>query len=196
LLSERRLVVAARPLGEPWTSALAEVYGMVGRSRGVRLLLSEEIDTPVTAGWPRAVVLVPAGADAWDADRRTVVLQHELLHVVRADALRHLAWRLAVAIHWFHPLVRRAERRARLVAEHACDAAVVGLGARPSRYARHLLEIAESLRGEPTGLATALPMVGESPLERRLEMILDSHRVRGGRAVAAVVVVLLARLVV
>src|SRR5262249_20164553 len=65
-----------------------------------------------------------------------------------------------------------------------------------SRYARHLLEIADSLRAEPTGLATALPMVGESPLERRLEMILDSEPVRGGRAGAAVVVVLLAGVVV
>jgi beta-lactamase regulating signal transducer with metallopeptidase domain/predicted nucleic acid-binding Zn-ribbon protein len=196
LLSERRLLARARPLGEPWASALAAVQRAVAGSARVRLLVSDEVDTPVTAGWPRAVVLVPAAAEEWDADRRQVVLQHELLHVVRADALRHLAWRLAIALHWFHPLVRGAERRARLVAEQACDAAVVGLGARPSGYARHLLEIAESLRREPTGLATALPMVEQSPLERRLEMILDSHRARGGRGAAAAVVVLLAGVVV
>jgi beta-lactamase regulating signal transducer with metallopeptidase domain/predicted nucleic acid-binding Zn-ribbon protein len=192
LRRERRLLAAARPLEEPWTSALADVRRGLGCFVRVRLLVSDEVDTPVTAGWPGAVVLVPSAAEGWSADRRRVVLQHELLHVLRADGLRHLAWRLAVAFHWFHPLVRRAEHRARLVAEHACDAAVVGLGARPSGYARHLLEIADALRAEPTGLATALPMVGRSPLERRLEMILDAHRARGGRGVAVAAVAVLA----
>ena len=122
-----------------------------------------------------------------------MVVQHELVHVLRGDALRHLLWRLVVALYWFHPLARLAAREASVVGEHACDETVLDLGTRPSAYARHLLEIAESLSVAPRRLAHALPMVERSQLERRLHMILDHDRPAGhGRALAAAAAALLA----
>jgi beta-lactamase regulating signal transducer with metallopeptidase domain len=193
LLRERRLVASSRPLHGPWTETLAEVQVSLGLSRGVRLFTSEQIEAPVTGGWRRPVVLLPPEAALWSEEKRRVVLQHELVHAQRGDALRHLAWRAVVALYWFHPLARLAERTATLVGEHACDETVLDLGTRPSAYARHLMEIAESLGAEPRGLANALPMVDRSQLERRLFMILDPNRSPGrGRALAAVCLALLA----
>jgi beta-lactamase regulating signal transducer with metallopeptidase domain len=194
---EQRLLARARPLDGPWRETLAEAQRSLSVSRPVRLLLSEEVETPSTGGWPQPALLLPAAAMSWPEERRRLVVQHELLHVVGGDALRHLAWRLAVALYWCHPLARLAERRARLATEQACDEAVVRLGARPSTYARHLLEIAETLRAQPPTFAGALPMVEPSQLERRLAMILDENLSAGRRRLpAAVCFVLLAGTVV
>jgi beta-lactamase regulating signal transducer with metallopeptidase domain len=193
LRRERRLVSASHPLVGAWLETLDAVRGSLGVSWDVRLLTGDGIDAPATCGWRRPAVLVPRTATGWPDERRRVVLQHELVHVLRGDALRRLAWRVVVALYWFHPLARLAEREARAVGEHACDETVLDLGTRPSAYARHLLEIAESLRDEPRFLATALPMADRGQLERRLLMILDRHRPTGrGRAAAFVSLALLA----
>src|SRR5262245_7524947 len=184
LLRERRLLAASRPLGGSWLGTLDEARLTLGMARPVRLLTSDSIETPLTCGWPRPAVFLPPIAEWWPEDRRRLVVQHELVHVVSGDGLRRLAWRLVGALYWFHPLARIAERQAGLVGEHACDETVVRLGTRPSVYARHLLEIAEALRGRPALFASALPMVERNQLERRLVMILDSRMSIRNRGVA------------
>ena len=175
LLRERRLSRPACPPGH-WLETLDEARRAFAVARPVRLLMSGATDTPLSGGWLRPAVLLPAIAESWTPERRRLVLQHELVHVVRGDGLRRLAWRLVAALYWFHPLARIAERQAGLVGEQACDEAVVRLGTRPSIYARHLVEIAEALRGRPAVFASALPMVERNQLERRVVMILDASR--------------------
>jgi beta-lactamase regulating signal transducer with metallopeptidase domain len=193
LVRERRWLAAARPLDGPWLGSLLEARRSLAVTRSVRLMTSDEIQTPLTGGWRRPAILLPASAVLWPDERRRVVVQHELVHVLRSDTLRHLVWRLAVALYWFHPLARLAQRQASAASEQACDEAVLELGTRPSVYARHLLEIAESLRARPLVFANALPMVDRSQLERRLLMILDPNRsARSGRAIAAVCFAVLA----
>lgn len=175
LLRERRLLAASRLLSGRWLETLDEARRAFD-ARPVRLLMSDATDAPLSGGWLRPAVLLPAIAESWTPERRRLVLQHELVHVVRGDGLRRLAWRLVAALYWFHPLARMAERQAGLVGEQACDEAVVRLGTRPSIYARHLVEIAEALRGRPAVFASALPMVERNQLERRVVMILDASR--------------------
>ena len=50
------------PSTGPWTETLAEVRRSLGLSRAVRLLTCEGIETPVTGGWRRPVVLLPPEA--------------------------------------------------------------------------------------------------------------------------------------
>ena len=193
LLRERRLLSSSRPLDGPWVEMLAEVGRAMGVSRPVGLLACEGIDAPMTGGWRRPAVLLPLAAALWSEERRRVVVQHELVHVLRGDALRHLLWRVVVALYWWNPLARLAAREASVVGEQACDETVLDLGNRPSAYARHLMEIAESLSAAHRRFAHVLPMVERSQLERRLLMILDHERVRGrGRALAAMSAGLLA----
>jgi beta-lactamase regulating signal transducer with metallopeptidase domain len=187
LRGEERLRATTEPLGGSWLETAAETSRALGLPGTVPLLRSDAIETPLTSRWPRPAVLLPSAAEAWSDERRRVVVQHELVHLARGDAWRLLAWRLVAAVYWFHPLARLAERHARLVGEQACDEAVLRLGTRPSTYARHLMEIAESLRVEPRRFAAALPMVDRGELERRLLMILDTNRSAGrGRVAAAI----------
>ncbi len=143
----------------------------VGLRRHVRLLLSDEARTPMTGGIARPVVLLPRAATGWSDDCLDAVLRHELVHVRRFDSVRQLASRWSVACYWFHPLAWRVARCGALAREQACDEAVLAFGTRPSRYARHLLELAEP--GGPGVLVPALVRLDHPHLEERVMAILQ-----------------------
>ena len=147
--------------------------------RMVTLLREAHAVVPMTWGVMRPVVLLPADAEEWDTERRTVVLAHELAHVRRWDTLTQWIAHLALALFWFNPLVWMAARQMREEREHACDDAVLSIGTRPVEYADHLLEIVRSL-GSAEGPAAALAMARRSQFEGRLLAILDNATPRGG----------------
>ncbi|HEX8361494.1 MAG TPA: M56 family metallopeptidase, partial [Longimicrobium sp.] len=168
-----------------WTSLTDGLARKLRLGRMVTLLRGEHATVPMTWGVMRPVVLLPAEADGWSEERRTVVLAHELAHIRRWDALTQWIAHLAVAVHWYNPLVWAAARRLRQEREQACDDAVLALGARPAVYADHLLDIVRSL-GTSSGPAAALAMARRSQFEGRLLAILDAAvpRTGVGRAVA------------
>jgi beta-lactamase regulating signal transducer with metallopeptidase domain len=187
---------------EAWVGITDRLTRRLRVGRMVTLLREAHASVPMTWGIVRPVVLLPAEADAWDDERRTVVLAHELAHVRRWDTATQWIAHLALAVFWFHPLVWTAARRMREERERACDDAVLALGTRPVRYADHLLDIVRSL-GQSEGPAAALAMARRSQFEGRLLAILDGATPRGGvsrglglaaLAVAAVAVVPLAAL--
>jgi beta-lactamase regulating signal transducer with metallopeptidase domain/predicted nucleic acid-binding Zn-ribbon protein len=166
------LARASDDLGDPaWRASADALAARLGLRRPARLLVNARVSTPMAGGVWRPVIFLPESARSWSADRRDIVLAHEMVHAARRDPLRHIAARLAVALYWFHPLAWIAARQASLAREQACDAAVVALGTRPSDYARILLDFAETLRPSRTPLA-AMPMVERSLLEKRLMAIL------------------------
>lgn len=167
-----------------WTSLTDGLARRLRLGRMVTLLRGEHASVPMTWGIVRPIVLLPAEADEWSEERRTVVLAHELAHIRRWDALTQWIAHLAVAVHWYNPLVWAAARRLRQEREQACDDAVIALGARPAEYADHLLDIVRSL-GNASGPAAALAMARRSQFEGRLLAILDAAvpRTGVGRAV-------------
>jgi len=174
----RRLSGSATEVRDPdWRLSAAALAGQLGMPRAVRLLLTDQIDTPMAGGFLRPTIFLPASSTGWSDECRDAVLVHELVHLVRRDPLRHLAARLTLAIYWFHPAAWVAARWAALACEDACDDAVVRSGIRPSSYARVLLELAESA-GRSRAPLVALPIVQPSLLERRLMMILSHDTTR------------------
>jgi hypothetical protein len=157
----------------------------------VTLLIGRSGTVPVTWGVVYPVVLLPADAAGWTAERRRLVLLHELAHVERFDALTHAVSQLALALFWFNPLVLAAVRRLRTERERACDDLVLASGARPSAYADNLLDIVRSLQA-PAPAAAALAMARKSEFEGRLLAILDPavRRARTSRARTAAAVAL------
>lgn len=164
---------------------LARASAAVGLRRPVTLLISPTCGTPMSWGYRNPVVMLPAEAAQWSADRLRIVLLHELTHVRRLDWLMHMSAHLATAVQWFNPLAWLALARLADEREKACDEDVVAGGTRPSEYAHHLLELSLSLKAVRPLRGPALAMAQGSHLEERLMSILTcptrTPRGRGAR---------------
>lgn len=173
LVSVRRIVRDARPLeGAGWDDVVCDAADRLGLSDVPRLVTSDRTDVPFATGVRRGAVVLPADADGWTAERRRLVLFHELAHLKRRDLVSHLAARLACAAYWFHPLAWVAARRLRAESERACDDLVLACGARPSSYASHLLEILTAARAVSAPPAV-VAMARRGEFEGRMLAILD-----------------------
>lgn len=183
-------------IGGDWIALRDELAVLLGLRRRVVLLRDRFATMPMTWGWLRPVILLPAEADGWSSDRRRDVLLHELAHVRRLDGLTQAMATIACAFYWFHPLAWLASRRMRVERERACDDVVLLAGSRASDYAGHLLEIARGLRAPGASSMAALAMARASQLEGRLLAILDPDRRRRGPSRRAVLAALVGALLV
>lgn len=132
--------------------------------------------------WRTARIVLPDSVDPHTAWGQSV-LAHERAHVRRRDGFVLPLAHLVSALLWFHPLVAAALRRLHLETERACDDAVLRSGARPSDYARGLVEFAGSLSPH-----TAVPAMARAGLlEDRVSSVLEPRvdRSRGSWAAAA-----------
>ena len=134
-------------------------------------LVSAACAAPITVGWLRPVVLVPAGYEQWSAGQLDAVLTHEHEHARRRDPLVQWLALLNRAVFWFHPLAWWLERRLGTLAEEACDAAVLSRGHAPRKYAEYLIDIARAVAGSGGRLhvvGTALPGTSMSARIRQI----------------------------
>jgi VWFA-related protein/TonB family protein len=156
-LFTRRLVRASRREGDVYESAWIAV--------------------PMTVGWRRPKILLPAVWKEWDAAKLEAVLAHERMHIRRAD------WAIAAlaafnrCVFWFNPLAWWMERRMAFLAEQACDdAALLETGAREP-YAEALLDMAAAVKsGRGRMVWEAMAMARTAEVRRRIERILDETR--------------------
>jgi beta-lactamase regulating signal transducer with metallopeptidase domain len=153
--------------------------GWQGR-RPVRFLQSAGETMPMTWGWSKPVVLLPASFINWDRERQAMTIHHELAHIRRADWLTQTLAQLAGAVYWFHPLVWFALRRMRIEADRACDDMVLRAGVKPSGYAGHLVQSAREFRTAGLRPWVAIAMAHPSSLNHRVHYVLDSKVVRSG----------------
>lgn len=173
VIAVRRIVRHAAPIDDStWQDPLHEIADRLGLDDVPELLRSDRIHMPFAAGFRRAIVVLPTASEGWTTAQREAVLVHELGHVRRRDIAGHMLGRVACAIYWFHPLVWTAARRLRDASERACDDLAIRLGATPSEYAQHLLDIVTKVRhpGTPTA---AIAMARRKEFEGRMLAILD-----------------------
>ncbi|MFW6202323.1 MAG: M56 family metallopeptidase, partial [Gemmatimonadota bacterium] len=151
----------------------------------VRPRISDECSLPFVAGLLRPGIVLPSSAAGWPPERLEAVLLHEMAHVRRRDPLTGLIVDLGRAAGWPIPFAWIAARRARSLAEQACDEAVIRAGITRERYADALVELARRARG--ARLLTAAPgMAAESDLAERVEVLLTgSASSRPSRTLAA-----------
>jgi TonB family protein len=154
------------------------------------ILYSDRAQTPLTWGFFRPVIILPAYAENWTAAERDLVVRHELAHITRHDWLWQIISSLLTAVFWFHPLVWLARVELRREAEWAADDLVLSSGAVPSDYANRLVHVARQLTGRTP--AVVIPMVRRPELEARVRSILDPTRRRAAAGILVRSVVVLA----
>lgn len=183
-LRGRREYRTSLPAGEPFIQAWLAEHPM---RRPLQVRYSDRIDTPLTYGMFRPVILLPKSLDRNGGERLSFVLAHELVHVRRWDALSKCFLCAAVCVHWFNPLVWVMLLLAGRDLEVSCDQKVVQMYGRTARgpYARTLLEL-ESRR---TRLLPLTSGFSKNALEERIGAIMKSKNIGVLGLVAAVVVV-------
>ncbi|OAI46947.1 hypothetical protein AYO44_01860 [Planctomycetaceae bacterium SCGC AG-212-F19] len=146
------------------------------------------IASPLTLGWRRPVILLPAAWRTWDAPERTLILAHELAHVRRRDFLLGVFAELAVCLYWFHPLVRLLARRLRLEQEYAADSEVLAGAPIPMDYLCCLARLALEIDTGSGSLAPAM-WRRRPDILRRIDMLHHTNsqppRTLGRRAAVA-----------
>ena len=174
-----------------WIEMAERVRQSLGFRRPVRLLQNQSGHFLGTWGILVPRVLLPSSANQWSDNRAWMVLGHELAHIKRHDWVVQVLAESARAIYWFNPVFWLANGRLRRESEHACDDAVIRMGAAGTQYAEELLELARTLRSENPMRSPILAMAQPSHLERRLVALLDPALNRVAATPWSVVVVAL-----
>jgi beta-lactamase regulating signal transducer with metallopeptidase domain len=159
-----------------WLSALARAQHRLGVKHGTALLASNELNSPVSWGVVRPIIIVDRVA-LDDREHAEAIIAHELAHVVRMDWLTLLLGRLAICLFWFNPLVWILARQAHQLCEEAADDAVLRAGINGVDYVDVLVGAVRHSNG-----GALLPANGVAPssssLGKRVAHILDNSRAR------------------
>jgi hypothetical protein len=174
-------IVACRRRGKPvddqaMIGLLDELRGAIGCRATIELREIADLVGPATAGWQRPMILLPEDWRSWDEAERRAALAHELAHVVRGDYAAGLIARLAVALNYYHPLVRWMAGRLRLQQELAADA----IGARHAGGRAGYLVALSRLALRQDGRSPCWParafLPARGTLIRRIAMLRDGTR--------------------
>ena len=154
---------------------LAALTGQAGLTGRVRVARHAEIAVPCVAGVLHSTLLLPQRFDPQPGEALDIVLTHELAHIERRDGFTTLAGEIAVALLWFHPLMRMATTRLGDLQEMAADQTVLASGVKPSAYAQFLLTMAREVEGmaRPRSLGS-LAILGHCQMTSRLRLILEA----------------------
>lgn len=134
---------------------------------GIRenIFISDQIDTPFCMGVIRPKIYLPSKIG--EAEREYIIL-HEQHHIQRMDHLAKLLAFVALALHWFNPLVWIAFALAGKDMEMSCDEAVLREMERMERdiradYSMSLLQLAT---GRRLFMSSPISFGGGNPKQR------------------------------
>lgn len=121
--------------------------------RAVQVRVSDQIDTPLTYGFLRPVILLPKRMDWTDETMLATVLTHELVHIKSWDSLKKIVFAAVLAIHWLNPFVWLLYVLLNRDMELACDEKTVKLlGMEKRTYYAMALVCMEEKRSIPMPL--------------------------------------------
>ncbi len=122
-----------------WQARLSRMAQGFGLTRSIRLRVLDDLDGPLTAGWWRPVVFVPAALmTGLPPELLEALLAHELAHVKRFDYVINLIQSAIEILLFYHPAVWWISKQIRLEREQIAD------------------DLAATKLGEPRRLALAL----------------------------------------
>ena len=139
-----------------------------------QVLISDEIASPVTFGWRKPVVLLPASFPAMDFQVQEAILCHEIMHVRRHDWLFTVAEELVRAALWFHPAIWWLLGEIGLAREQEVDRLAIEITQEREHYMDALLAIAGSR--PQLDLAPAPLFLRKRHLRHRVILILKEAR--------------------
>jgi bla regulator protein BlaR1 len=125
-----------------WQARVSRMAAEFGITRVVRLRIVDGLASPITAGWWRPVVLVPATLlTGMPPHLLEALLAHELGHVRRFDYLVNLGQNVIETLLFYHPAVWWISGRIRAEREQIADDLAANHLGEPRRLALALSEL-------------------------------------------------------
>ncbi|MCC0632473.1 M56 family metallopeptidase [Clostridioides sp. ZZV15-6388] len=137
------------------------------RLRKFFVCISEFTKTPLTTGILKPNIILPKQMDYSNNQTLNFVLTHELVHINRFDNILKLFMLVALAVHWFNPLVWAMLFLLNKDIEFSCDEKVMSIVGEEYRadYATALISLAEEHNTFPMTLYNGF---GKTKIEERI----------------------------
>src|SRR5262249_18703553 len=121
-----------------------------GINKKVAVWLSNSINTPLTFGFLKPVILLPVALmNNISTKQAETLIIHELVHIKMNDFLLNWFMIAAETIFFFNPFVAFICKRIRLEREQHCDVSVIAFNYQPALYAEALLKAEQIKRMIP-----------------------------------------------
>ncbi len=135
--------------------------------RPLQVRQSPLVESPLTYGALRPVILLPAGLKQEETGL-IHILTHELVHIRRFDSVAKLLFAAVLCVHWFNPLAWVLYILANRDLELSCDERVMDIlgGREKAAYALTLIDMEESRCFSPYNHFSKLA------IEERIEAIM------------------------
>ncbi len=163
----------------------------VGCVENVPILISANLTAPIACGILNKRIVLPESFEKlYSAEVRQLILNHELVHLRRNDAVANLAAYTVCCLFWFHPLVHWAMHYFRMDQELSCDEKVLrSMPHQRSVYGNALLKAAVSNSHSSIGWLSS-----KAQVKQRIKALANPAKTRemriAGLATVASVIVL------
>lgn len=138
--------------------------------RPVRIIVSGVINTPMTLGWLRPIIILPVTLlTGMQMDQLRLLLAHELAHIRRHDYVVNMVQNMVRILLFYHPLVHWICRILDEERELCCDHIALECSSSRMQYAKALLSLQEQPHPLP---ALAAASTSKHALLRRIRRIL------------------------
>mgnify|MGYP000601080687 CR=1 FL=1 len=167
----RRLKKQLKPLSNYWQDRLERLSNKLNYSGKIVLGESRSIQSPITFGLIKPVILFPVGmVNQLSILEVEAIMAHELAHIIRKDYLINFLQTLLEGIYYFNPGVWIISSIIRNQREHCCDDMAIELTGNSVHYLKALVAIEESKSENKLALGFSN---NKKPLLKRVQRILN-----------------------
>lgn len=158
-----------------WRMFVKKFASRMGIRKTVQVWLSELVDSPLTIGYLKPIILLPlAAVNNLSTKQVEAVLLHELSHIRRYDYLFNLIINFIKTILYFNPFVKLFSDIIEKERENSCDEMVMQFQYKPYEYASALLILEKSVIENHTMMMAASGR--KTNLLQRIEIILGMEK--------------------
>jgi beta-lactamase regulating signal transducer with metallopeptidase domain len=161
-----------------WRIFLEQTCEHMGIRKKVRIWLSSLVDTPLTLGFWKPIILLPVAAvNHLNLQQAEAIILHELNHIRRNDYLVNLLIACADIVLFFNPFARLLTSIIRNERENSCDDMVLQFRYNAHSYANALLTLEKSRLDDSGALTVAAIGKDKQLLLNRVKRILTNEPV-------------------
>ena len=132
------------------------IYNLPNASKGkkVKIGISSTIDTPITFGWIKPIILLPiALVNQLSVKEIESIILHEWAHILRNDYLINIITSLVQLILFFNPFSYLLNKEISLQREIACDNYVINASVEKIDYLNAIYKIATDISNKNSSIS-------------------------------------------